>query len=108
YYLSHEPSVVFAADAAARISNKPSVVILTYGAGALNAVNAVAQAYVEHVPLVVIAGFPSQTEIDRGLQIHHQAKTVDSQRDIYREITAAQFRLDNAQSAGVDIHAALL
>ena len=108
YYLSHEPAVVFAADAAARISNNPSVVILTYGAGALNAVNAVAQAYVEHVPLVVIAGFPSQTEIDRGLQIHHQAKTVDSQRDIFREITAAQFRLDNAQSAGADIHAALL
>lgn len=107
YYLSHEPSAVFAADAAARISNNPAVVILTYGAGALNAVNAVAQAYVEHVPLVVIAGFPSQSEIDRGLQIHHQAKTVDSQRDIYREITAAQFRLDNPARAGEDIRAAL-
>lgn len=107
YYLSHEPSVVFAADAAARISNKPAVVILTYGAGALNAVNAVAQAYVEHVPLLVIAGFPSQAEIDRGLQIHHQAKTVDSQRDIFREITAGQFRLDNAETAGFDIRAAL-
>ncbi|KKO46753.1 indolepyruvate decarboxylase [Arsukibacterium ikkense] len=107
YYLSHEPSAVFAADAAARISNNPEVVILTYGAGALNAVNAVAQAYVEHVPLLVIAGFPSQTEIDRGLQIHHQAKTVDSQRDIYREITAAQFRLDQPARAGADIRAAL-
>lgn len=107
YYLSHEPSVVFAADAAARISNKTSVVILTYGAGALNAVNAVAQAYVEHVPLVVIAGFPSQVEIERGLQIHHQAKTVDSQRDIYKEITAAQFRLDKPERAGMDIRLAL-
>lgn len=107
YYLSHEPSAVFAADAAARISNKPAVVILTYGAGALNAVNAVAQAYVEHVPLLVIAGFPSQAEIERGLQIHHQAKTVDSQRDIYREITASQFRLDNPARAGEDIRAAL-
>ncbi|MBV2127578.1 thiamine pyrophosphate-binding protein [Arsukibacterium indicum] len=107
YYLSHEPSVVFAADAAARISNKPAVVILTYGAGALNAVNAVAQAYVEHVPLVVIAGFPSQAEIERGLQIHHQAKTVNSQRDIYREITAIQLRLDNAERAGADIRLAL-
>uniref|UniRef100_UPI004047C7CA thiamine pyrophosphate-binding protein n=1 Tax=Rheinheimera sp. TaxID=1869214 RepID=UPI004047C7CA len=107
YYLSHEPSAVFAADAAARISNNPAVVILTYGAGALNAVNAVAQAYVEHVPLLVIAGFPGQGEIDRGLQIHHQAKTVDSQRDIYREITAAQYRLDNPARAGEDIRAAL-
>lgn len=107
YYLSHEPSAVFAADAAARISNNPAVVILTYGAGALNAVNAVAQAYVEHVPLLVIAGFPSQSELERGLQIHHQAKTVDSQRDIYREITAAQYRLDNPARAGEDIRAAL-
>ncbi len=107
YYLSHEPSAVFAADAAARISNKPAVVILTYGAGALNAVNAVAQAYVEHVPLVVIAGYPGQAEINRGLQIHHQARTLDSQRDIYREITAAQFRLDDADRAGSDIRAAL-
>ena len=107
YYLSHEPSAVFAADAAARISNNTAVVILTYGAGALNAVNAVAQAYVEHVPLLVIAGFPGQSEIDRGLQIHHQAKTVDSQRDIYREITAAQYRLDNPARCGEDIRAAL-
>lgn len=107
YYLSHEPSAVFAADAAARISNKPAVVLLTYGAGALNAVNAVAQAYVEHVPLVVIAGFPSEQEIQRGLQIHHQAKTVDSQRDIYREITACQVRLDKAERAGEDIRLAL-
>lgn len=107
YYLSHEPSAVFAADAAARISNKPAVVILTYGAGALNAVNAVAQAYVEHVPLVVIAGFPSQSEINRGLLIHHQAKSIDSQRDIYKEITVAQLRLNNPDRAGEDIRAAL-
>ncbi|GAB2930201.1 thiamine pyrophosphate-binding protein [Rheinheimera gaetbuli] len=107
YYLSHEPSAVFAADAAARISNKPAAVLLTYGAGALNAVNAVAQAYVEHVPLVVIAGFPSEQEIKRGLQIHHQAKTVDSQRDIYREITACQVRLDSAERVGLDIRLAL-
>jgi indolepyruvate decarboxylase len=107
YYLSHEPSAVFAADAAARISNNPAAVILTYGAGALNAVNAVAQAYVEHVPLLIIAGFPSQDEIERGLLIHHQAKTVNSQRDIYREITAGQFRLDNPARAGADIRQAL-
>lgn len=106
YYLSHEPSAVFAADAAARISNNPSVVLLTYGAGALNAVNAVAQAYVEHVPLVVIAGFPSVAEINSGLQIHHQAKHIDSQRDIYREITACQVRLDNPERAGNDIRLA--
>ncbi|MCH8500819.1 MAG: hypothetical protein LAT77_02785 [Aliidiomarina sp.] len=106
YYLSHEPSAVFAADAAARISNNPSVVILTYGAGALNAVNAVAQAYVEHVPLVVIGGFPSKQEIERGLAIHHQARTIDSQRDVFREVTTLQVRLDNPKTAAEQLRLA--
>src|SRR5690554_1137158 len=106
YYLSHEPSAVFAADAAARISNNPSVVILTYGAGALNAVNAVAQAYVEHVPLVVIGGFPSKREIERGLAIHHQARTIDSQRDVFREVTTLQVRLDNPKIAAEQLRLA--
>lgn len=106
HYLSHEPAAVFAADGAARITNKPSVVILTYGAGALNAVNAVAQAYVEHVPVVVIAGYPSAQEIERGLQIHHQAKHVDSQRSIFTEITATQVRIDQPETAGEKIREA--
>ena len=44
YTLSHEPGVGFAADAAARIRSAPSVAAVTYGAGALNMVNAVASA----------------------------------------------------------------
>ncbi|SEA23851.1 thiamine pyrophosphate-binding protein [Alkalimonas amylolytica] len=98
-YLSHEPAAVFAADAAARISNKPAAVILTYGAGALNAVNAVAQAYVEHVPLLVIAGYPAQAEKERQLLIHHQARRFDSQKKIFEEITACQVRLDDPKTA---------
>lgn len=103
YYLSHEPSAVFAADGASRISNQPVAVILTYGAGALNAVNAVAQAYVEQVPLVIIAGFPAQSEMNRKLAIHHQAKHLDSQRDIYREITCAQVRLNDVVTAATEL-----
>ncbi|MCH8538255.1 MAG: indolepyruvate decarboxylase, partial [Alkalimonas sp.] len=98
-YLSHEPAAVFAADAAARISNNPSAVILTYGAGALNAVNAVAQAYVEHVPMLVIAGYPAQAEKERQLLIHHQARGFDSQKKIFEEITACQIRLDDPDTA---------
>lgn len=99
-------AAVFAADGAARVTNKPSVVILTYGAGALNAVNAVAQAYVEHVPVIVVAGYPSAQEIERGLQIHHQAKHVDSQRSIFTEITATQVRIDRPETAGEKIRKA--
>jgi indolepyruvate decarboxylase len=55
YMLSHEPGVGFAADAAARIASAPSAAFVTYGAGALNMLNAVASAYAEQVPLVVVS-----------------------------------------------------
>lgn len=107
YTLNHEPSVIYAADAAARISQRPQAALLTYGAGALNAVNAIAQAYVERVPLVILAGFPAQQEIERNVAIHHQAKDLDSQRRILSEVTELQVRLDNAGAASGQLRAAL-
>ncbi len=94
--LSHEPAAVFAADAAARFTNRPSAVALTYGAGALNATNAIAQAFMEFVPMIVFAGFPSKREIESGYLLHHQIGDVDGQRRILAEITAKQVRFDNA------------
>jgi indolepyruvate decarboxylase len=56
YTLSHEPGVGFAADAAARYHAGLGVAVVTYGAGAFNLVNAIAGAYAERSPVVVIAG----------------------------------------------------
>jgi indolepyruvate decarboxylase len=103
YLLSHEPSIGFAADAAARIDSAPSAAIVTYGAGALNMVNAVASAYAEQVPLVVISGAPGTHEGRGALGLHHQVKTLDSQFAIYREITCDQARLDDPRRAPDDI-----
>jgi indolepyruvate decarboxylase len=99
YTLSHEPAVGFAADAAARMRCGLGVVAVTYGAGALNVANAVAGAYAEKSPVVVISGAPGRGEAGRGLLLHHQAKTLDSQYRIFREITCAQARLDDAAAA---------
>ena len=103
YTLSHEPAVGFAADAAARISAAPGVAAVTYGAGALNMVNAVAGAYSEKSPLVVISGGPGRGETGSGWLLHHQAKRLDSQLQIFREITCDQARLDDAARAPADI-----
>lgn len=97
--LSHEPAIGFAADAAARISCVPSAVAVTYGAGALNVVNAVAGAYAERSPVFVIAGSPSESERGSGFLLHHQAKTLDSQYRIFSEITCDQARITDAASA---------
>ncbi len=99
YTLSHEPAVGFAADAAARYHSTLGVAAVTYGAGALNMVNPVAQAYVEKSPLVVISGAPGARERHRGLGLHHQVKSFSSQLKIFREITAAQAVLDDVATA---------
>lgn len=99
YTLSHEPAVGFAADAAARMMGGLGVAAVTYGAGALNMINPVAAAYAEKSPLVVLSGGPGKNEAKSGLLLHHQAKTLDSQFQIYREITCDQLRLDDAERA---------
>ena len=103
YTLSHEPSLGFAADAAARIRVAPSVVAVTYGAGALNVVNPIAAAYAEKSPVVVVSGAPGARDRSGGVLVHHQARTLDSQFAIYREITCAQARLDDASRAPAEI-----
>jgi indolepyruvate decarboxylase len=103
YTLSHEPALGFAADAAARHRSGLGVAAVTYGAGALNMVNAVASSFAEKSPVVVISGAPGEGEASRGLLLHHQAKTLDSQARIFREITCDQARLDDAARAPRDI-----
>ena len=100
---SHEPAVGFAADAAARARGGLGVAAVTYGAGALNMVNAVASAYAERVPLVVISGAPAAHEITSGFVLHHQVKTTDSQWQIYHELSADRARLDDAADAPAQI-----
>ena len=99
YTLSHEPGVGFAADAAARYRGSLGVAVVTYGAGAFNIVNAVAGAYAERSPVVVIAGAPGARERTSGMLLHHQARTVDTQLAVFREITCDQAVLDDAKSA---------
>ena len=103
YTLSNEPSLGFAADASARMRGAPCAVAVTYGAGALNVVNPIACAYAEKSPVVVISGAPGREARASGLLLHHQAKRLDSQFEIYREITCDQARLDDPAQAPAQI-----
>ncbi|MDH3672807.1 MAG: indolepyruvate/phenylpyruvate decarboxylase [Gammaproteobacteria bacterium] len=103
YTLSHEPAVGFAADAAARVNCTLGAAAVTYGAGAFNIVNAVTAAYAEKCPLVVISGAPGADESARGLLLHHQGKALDSQYKVFTNITCAQARLDDADTAPTEI-----
>ncbi len=99
HVLSHEPAVGFAADAASRMRGGLGVAAVTYGAGAFNLVNAVAGAYAERVPLVVLSGAPAAYEAASGFQLHHQVKTLDSQWRVFEELTVDRARLDDPRTA---------
>ena len=99
YTFSHEPAVGFAADAAARFHCKPSVAAVTYGAGAFNMVNPVAAAYAERSPVIVISGGPGQADRSTGLGVHHQAKQLSSQKQMFEEVTCDQVILDDPATA---------
>ncbi|NKB39249.1 MAG: indolepyruvate/phenylpyruvate decarboxylase [Gammaproteobacteria bacterium] len=99
YTFSHEPAVGFAADAAARFHSKPSVAAVTYGAGAFNMVNPVAAAYAEKSPVIVLSGGPGEADRSTGLLVHHQAKQLSSQMQMFKEVTCDQVILDDPKTA---------
>jgi indolepyruvate decarboxylase len=103
FTLSHEPAVGFAADAAARYHGGLGVAVVTYGAGAFNVVNSIAGAYAERSPVVVIAGAPGARERVSGFLLHHQARTVDTQLAVFKEITCDQAVLTDPATAPTQI-----
>jgi len=100
---SHEPSVGFAADGYARSTRKLGVLCVTYGAGGHNVVNPVAGAYAEQVPLLVVSGGPGDAEQKLG-GVHHQAKDVEGQWRIFREVTVDARILRRPELAAEEIH----
>jgi indolepyruvate decarboxylase len=103
FTLSHEPGVGFAADAAARYHGGLGVAAVTYGAGAFNLVNSIAGAYAERSPVVVVAGAPGASERTSGFLLHHQARTVDTQLAVFKEITCDQAVLTDPAKAPAEI-----
>jgi indolepyruvate decarboxylase len=103
YTFSHEPAIGYAADAAARYGGGVGVAVVTYGAGALNMINAVACAWSERSPLVIISGAPGTAEFDQGLLLHHQIRRSGSQMRIFEELTCARTVLDDPAKAPKEI-----
>lgn len=100
---THEPSAGFAADAYARIKGI-GVAVGTYGAGALNMVNATAQAYAEKSPVIVISGAPDIAGRNPELLIHHKVKSFETQLRIYEQITVASAALEDPSAAYREIN----
>jgi len=90
----NELNASYATDAYARI-NGIGAMIVTHGVGTLSAVNGIAGAYSEHVPVILISGSLPLRAIQRGALMHHTL--VDREKGnlcrMFAEITEAQARL---------------
>jgi indolepyruvate decarboxylase len=100
--VTHEPSAGFAADAYSRI-NGIGLVCVTYCVGGLNVLNAIAGAYAEKSPVVVVSGAPGRKDREKDPLLHHKVKTFETQRRIYDEVTVASTVLLDEQRAASEI-----
>ncbi len=93
-----EAGASFAADAYARV-NGLGAVCVTYCVGGLNTVNAVAGAYAEKSPLIVISGAPALRQRLRLSLLHHRVRDFTTQRRIFEQVTVASAALEDAARA---------
>ncbi len=70
----HEQGAAFMADGFARMSGRPALVLPITGAGVLNAATAIAQAYSDSVPMLVVATNNPLSTQDRGLGELHETR----------------------------------
>jgi indolepyruvate decarboxylase len=96
----NEMNASYAADGYARL-NGIGAVCVTNAVGALGAINGIAGAYAEHVPVILIAGSIPLRSIERGLGMHHT--TADGTWDRFlgalAQVTAGEARLTPANAA---------
>ncbi len=106
----NELNAGYAADGYARF-NGIGALCVTYSAGALCAVNAIAGAYVEKVPVVLINGTPdikkTLTFEQTGFSAHHFITGRESDMQAFEHLTVAAVRIDNPDLAGMLIDYAL-
>ena len=81
----------------------------TFGVGELSAINAIAGAYSEYVPIVHIAGCPSTISQKNGMLLHHTLGNGDFNvfSNMSREVSCAVSHLDDANEASLLIDNAI-
>ena len=89
----HEQNAGFAADGYARVSGHPAAAFVISGPGVTNALTAVAQAYSDSIPLLLVASAPVRHSLGRGWGVLHE---LADQRALAANVTgfAASARSD--------------
>lgn len=94
----HEQACAIAAEAYARVTNKPGLLMVTTGPGGTNAITGVAAAYVESTPMVVVSGQVKLADQVRGQGIRQQGMQELDIVSIVKPITKYAAMVTNPQS----------
>jgi thiamine pyrophosphate-dependent acetolactate synthase large subunit-like protein len=70
----HEQNAGFAADGYARVTARPAAAFVISGPGVSNALTALAQAYSDSVPLLLVASAPARPSLGRGWGVLHELR----------------------------------
>jgi len=102
----NELNAGYAAEGYSRIKGIGALVT-TFGVGELSAINAVAGAYSESLPLVKVVGMPKKAILDKGKILHHcLSKDYEAFKDAYSKVTAHSVIL-SAENTQQEIEEAL-
>lgn len=105
----NELNAGYAADGYARLKGLAAAAV-TYGPGSFSIVNAVAGAYAESVPMLIISGAPETSLFiqDPKPAIHHLLPNdFEASREIFEKLTVYAQRVDNPEQAPLQIDEAL-
>jgi indolepyruvate decarboxylase len=98
----NELNAGYAADGYARM-NGAGAAVVTYGVGGLSILNAVAGAFAEQIPLVVVSGAPPARRRESGARVHHLVSDYYLQLEIFRKVTTDAAILTNPDTAPDEI-----
>ncbi len=104
----NELNAGYAADGYSR-ANGIAALVVTFSVGGLSALNAVAGAYSEDLPIVVISGGPNTNSEPENQLLHHTLGEIrySYQRDIYSEVTKEAVIIKHIADAPYQIDTAI-
>jgi TPP-dependent 2-oxoacid decarboxylase len=94
----NELNAGYAADGYARM-NGAGAAVVTYCVGGFSILNAVAGAYAERVPMIVISGAPPTKRRESGALVHHLVANYDLQLDVFKNVCIDAAILSDAEAA---------
>lgn len=105
----NELNAGYAADGYARATGGLAALVVTYSVGGLSALNAIAGAYAEDLPIVAISGAPNTNSTAEYEVLHHTLGKVDYDyvREIFARVTAEAVTIQQPTEAPTQVDHAL-